>query len=158
MTMPRTSTFARFAPAAALALTSMFLVAGCDKPQAPSGAPAAAGTNAAGTNAAATNAAATNAAPPVAEKPAPPKDEVKISKELWPNGKLKYSYEMRRGADGKWGRNGIGRAYYDTGALEREGTYRDGVRVGQWKYFKPDGTVDRIEERGQDGQGGNGGH
>ena len=83
-----------------------------------------------------------------------PKDEVKISKELWPNGKLKYSYEMRRGADGKWGRNGIGRAYYDTGTLEREGPYRDGVRVGQWKYYKPDGTLDRTEDRGMDGQGG----
>ncbi|MEY5060497.1 MAG: hypothetical protein RIS45_418 [Planctomycetota bacterium] len=86
--------------------------------------------------------------------PATPKDEVKISKELWPNGKLKYSYEMRRGADGKWGRNGIGRAYYDTGTLEREGPYRDGVRVGQWKYYKPDGSLDRVEERGVDGQGG----
>lgn len=82
-----------------------------------------------------------------------PKDEVKISKELWPNGKLKYSYEMRRGADGKWGRNGIGRAYYDTGTLEREGPYRDGTRVGQWKYYKPDGSLDRIEDRGMDGQG-----
>ena len=123
----------------------MLCLTGCDKPPAP-----------AGTNAPATTSAATTA--PSGEKPAPPKDEVKISKELWPNGKLKYSYEMRRGADGKWGRNGIGRAYYDTGGLEREGPYRDGVRVGQWKYYKPDGTVDRIEERGQDGQGGNGGH
>ena len=147
--MPRTSTFARFAPAAALALTSMFLVAGCDKPQAPSGAPAAAGTNAA-----ATNAAATNAAPPVAEKPAPPKDEVKISKELWPNGKLKYSYEMRRGADGKWGRNGIGRAYYESGELEREGMYKNNVRVGRWTFYTIDGKVDRYEDRGADGKGG----
>ena len=121
----------------------MVCLNGCDKP------PAVGGTNAPATNA---------AAAPSGEKPAPAKDEVKISKELWPNGKLKYSYEMRRGADGKWGRNGIGRAYYDTGELEREGPYRDGVRVGQWKYYKPDGTVDRVEERGQDGQGGNGAH
>ncbi len=121
----------------------MVCLNGCDKP------PAAGGTNAPATNA---------AAAPSGEKPAPAKDEVKISKELWPNGKLKYSYEMRRGADGKWGRNGIGRAYYDTGELEREGPYRDGVRVGQWKYYKPDGTVDRVEDRGQDGQGGNGAH
>lgn len=120
----------------------MVCLNGCDKPPAVGG----------------TNAPATNAAAPSGEKPAPAKDEVKISKELWPNGKLKYSYEMRRGADGKWGRNGIGRAYYDTGELEREGPYRDGVRVGQWKYYKPDGTVDRVEERGQDGQGGNGAH
>lgn len=84
------------------------------------------------------------------------KDDVKLSKELWPNGKLKYTYEMRKGTSGKWDRNGIGRAYYDTGALEREGTYKDGVRVGQWKYYKPDGTIDRVEERGTDGQGGNG--
>lgn len=117
-----------------LALT-VFL-AGCDKPPAPT---APAGPAAADTAAASAASA--------------PKDEVKISKELWPNGKLKYSYEMRRGADGKWGRNGIGRAYYDTGTLEREGPYRDGVRVGQWKYYKPDGSLDRIEDRGMDGQG-----
>ena len=110
---------------------------GCDQAPAPAPAPAAAGSTA-----------------PAPKDPAAPKDDVKLSKELWPNGKLKYSYELRRGADGKWGRNGIGRAYYDTGELEREGMYKDGVRVGEWKYFDPSGKVLRVEQRGTDGQGG----
>jgi MORN repeat variant len=131
---------ARIARTLAFSLPALALsihLGGCDKPSAP-------------TQASSADPAATPSAPAAAA----PKDEVKISKELWPNGKLKYSYEMRRGADGKWGRNGIGRAYYDTGTLEREGPYRDGVRVGQWKYYKPDGTLDRTEDRGMDGQGG----
>lgn len=132
-----TSRIASFLVCTSLVLVVSVLLAGCDKPPAPT-APAGPAT-------------ADAAAAPAASAP---KDEVKISKELWPNGKLKYSYEMRRGADGKWGRNGIGRAYYDTGTLEREGPYRDGVRVGQWKYYKPDGSLDRVEERGMDGQGG----
>jgi hypothetical protein len=117
-----------------LALVAALGLAACDRPPAtaPAGDPAQAD----------------------APKPDAKKDDVKMSKELWPNGKLKYTYEMRRGASGKWDRNGIGRAYYDTGELEREGTYKDGVRVGQWKYFKPDGTIERIEERGADGKGG----
>ena len=121
-------------PLPALALAA--LLAGCEKPAVSPASNASGPAGSAGAPAAAA-----------------PKDEVKLSKELWPNGKLKYSYEMRRGADGKWGRNGIGRAYYDTGTLEREGPYRDGVRVGQWKYYKPDGSLDRIEDRGMDGQG-----
>lgn len=132
-----TSRIASFLVCTSLVLAVSVLLAGCDKPPAPT-APAGPAT-------------ADAVAAPAASAP---KDEVKISKELWPNGKLKYSYEMRRGADGKWGRNGIGRAYYDTGTLEREGPYRDGVRVGQWKYYKPDGSLDRVEERGMDGQGG----
>lgn len=125
-----------------LALAATLGLSACEKPAAP------ADTAKSGATPAATAPAGE------AKKSEVKKDEVKMSKELWPNGKLKYTYEMRRGASGKWDRNGIGRAYYDTGELEREGTYKDGVRVGQWKYFKPDGTVDRIEERGADGKGG----
>ena len=132
-----TSRIIRLLACSLAALTVSVHLAGCGQPAAPT---------------------APSASPPADASSTPaataPKDEVKISKELWPNGKLKYSYEMRRGADGKWGRNGIGRAYYDTGTLEREGPYRDGVRVGQWKYYKPDGTLDRTEDRGMDGQGG----
>ena len=121
--------------AASAVLATALALAACDKPApAPSPAPAP-GT------------------PATPAAPTPPKDDVKLSKENWPNGKLKYFYEMRRGADGKWNRNGIGRAYYDTGELEREGTYKDGTRVGQWKYFNPDGSLKSVEERGADGQG-----
>jgi len=73
---------------------------------------------------------------------------MKVMKEFWPNGKLKYYNEMRRNAAGKWMKNGIGRAYYDHGVLEREGTYKDDVRVGQWKYYDQEGKLNRTEERG----------
>ena len=74
---------------------------------------------------------------------------LRVSKELWPNGNLKYTYEMRKGANGKWARNGVGRAYYESGPLEREGVYRDNVRVGKWTYYAPDGKVLRVEDRGE---------
>jgi hypothetical protein len=74
---------------------------------------------------------------------------LRVSKELWPNGKVKYTYEMRKGANGKWARNGTGRAYYESGPLEREGLYKDNVRVGKWTYYAPDGSVLRVEERGE---------
>ena len=130
--------------AASAVLATALSLAACDKPApAPAPTPTPADPSAAGRPKDAVKDAAKD----------PAKDEVKISKENWPNGKLKYFYEMRRGADGKWNRNGIGRAYYDTGELEREGTYKDGTRVGQWKYFNPDGTLKSVEERGADGQG-----
>lgn len=33
------------------------------------------------------------------------------------------------------------RAWYESGALEEEGQYRDGKRVGVWRFFDPDGEV-----------------
>jgi len=86
------------------------------------------------------------------KKDDPKKDDVKVAKENWPNGKLKFYNELRRNPDGKWARNGIGRAYYDHGVLEREGMYRNDVRVGEWKYFDQDGKLLRVEQRG-DGTG-----
>ncbi len=89
------------------------------------------------------------AQPPAATAtPAAPRDDVRVIKENWPNGKLKFTYEMRRNPDGKWARNGVGRAYYDHGVLQREGVYRNDMRVGEWKYYKPDGTLDYAEDRG----------
>lgn len=74
---------------------------------------------------------------------------------------MKYSYEMRFDAPGSDGRarlhrNGWARAYFGSGVLEREGSYQwipqreRSERVGTWTYYKPDGTVDRIEQRGGD--------
>ena len=128
-----------FAPAAIAASVALCLALGaCDKPSAspaPAPAPAPAPSPDAG--------AASTAAPKSEVK-----DEVKISKENWPNGKLKYFYELRRSPDGKWARNGVGRAYYDHGVLEREGTYKNNVRVGEWKYYDQDGKLLRTEDRG----------
>ena len=92
---------------------------------------------------------------PATEAPkAAAKDDVKMSKENWPSGKVKYSYEMRKSSNGKWARNGIGRAYYESGELEREGMYKHNVRVGRWTFYKIDGTVSHYEDRGADGKGG----
>lgn len=78
------------------------------------------------------------------------KDEVKIMKEYWEGTKnLKFWNEMRRDANGRWDRNGIGRAYYAGGKLEREGLYRNGKRVGVWTYYDVNGTVLRTENRGE---------
>lgn len=79
---------------------------------------------------------------------APPKDDVKIMKEFWDTGKIKFYNEMRKGADGKWDRNGLGRAYFSSGLLEREGQYKNGKRIGVWIYFNPEGLETRRENRG----------
>ena len=90
-------------------------------------------------------------AQPAAGQAPPPakKDDVKIAKENWPNGKLKFYNELRRNPDGKWAKNGIGRAYYDHGVLEREGMYRNDERVGEWKYYDQNGALLRVEQRGE---------
>ena len=79
---------------------------------------------------------------------APPKDDVKLMKEFWETGKIKFYNEMRKGADGKWDRNGLGRAYFSSGLLEREGQYKNGKRIGVWIYFNPEGVETRRENRG----------
>ena len=77
------------------------------------------------------------------------KGDVKIMKEYWEGTKnLKFWNEMRRDENGRWDRNGIGRAYYAGGKLEREGMYRNGKRVGVWTYYDIDGKVLRTENRG----------
>lgn len=123
----------RLTPRLAAGLFAIAAATGCGKPPA-QGQPA--------------DATAAQAQPPAAATPAAPRDDVRVVKENWPNGKLKFTYEMRRNPDGKWARNGVGRAYYDHGVLQREGVYRNDVRVGEWKYYKPDGTLDYAEDRG----------
>ena len=86
--------------------------------------------------------------PAAAAKPAKG-EEVKVAKENWPNGKLKFYNELRRNAEGKWTRTGVGRAYYDHGVLEREGMYRNDERVGEWKYYDQNGALLRVEQRGE---------
>lgn len=137
---------------AALAVCAL-AVAGCDGGKS---APAPTDVSAKNATAPATAGASKDAAKPESKDGAKDgaKDEVKLSKENWPNGTVKYSYEMRKSSNGKWARNGIGRAYYASGELEREGMYKNNVRVGRWTYYLIDGKVDRIEDRGADGKGG----
>lgn len=174
------STVLRSIASLSVLATVAFGMTGCgqDKSASTAAAPApAAATPAPAPEAAAQAPAATTATPaaaqpaasaPVSSAPAAeapkdpkvaeaPKDNVKMSKEYWPNGKLKYTYELRKSSNGKWAKNGIGRAYYDSGELEREGPYKNNIRVGKWTYFAPDGKVLRTEERGTDGKGGNAG-
>lgn len=128
---------ARVRPVLIVPAIAFSVLAACDRP--PSSAPQAAA------DVKPPAAAPTAAAPAASSAPA---DDVRPMKEFWPNGQLKFFNEMRRGADGKWGKNGIGRAYYQNGTLEREGSYRDGVRVGVWTYYNPDGSLNRTENRG----------
>ncbi len=118
---------------------------------APSTSPALSATSR--TSDAAASPAASPNAPAVTADAAPtdaaPKGDVKIMKEYWEGTKnLKFWNEMRRDENGRWDRNGIGRAYYAGGKLEREGMYRNGKRVGVWTYYDIDGKVLRTENRG----------
>ena len=142
--LPKPSALCRATLRVALA-AGVFALAACDRGK-PEPAPLAAPAT--------TPSAAPAPAPSAAAPAEAAKDEVKLSKENWPNGKPKYTYEMRKSANGKWARNGIGRAYYEEGPLEREGMYKNNVRVGKWTYYKFDGTVSHIEDRGADGKGG----
>lgn len=136
---PRPAPFATARIHALVVLCLAGLSACGERPSAPAPAPAPAPTAGAPT-------ASTQA--PAAAAAAPPADEVKIMKEFWPGGQLKFYNELRRGASGKWDKNGIGRAYYQNGTLEREGSYRDGVRIGIWTYYNADGSLSRTENRG----------
>ncbi len=79
-------------------------------------------------------------------------DEMKIMSEKWENGKLKYWNEMRRDEKGKWQKNGLGRAFYFEGQMEREGMYKNGKRVGKWRYFDEHGKEIGGEDRGPNGE------
>jgi hypothetical protein len=157
------STVLRSIASLSVLATIAFGMTGCgqDKSASTTAAPAPAAATPATASEAAAQVPAASA--PAAEAPKDPKlaeapkDNVKMSKEYWPNGKLKYTYELRKSSNGKWAKNGIGRAYYDSGELEREGPYKNNIRVGKWTYFAPDGKVLRTEERGTDGKGGNAG-
>ena len=118
------------------ALTIALGLSACGENPKPAAVPTATTTTTTTTTTTATTAAA------------PPKDDVKIMKEFWETGKIKFYNEMRKGADGKWDRNGLGRAYFSSGLLEREGQYKNGKRIGVWIYFNPEGVETRRENRG----------
>jgi len=86
------------------------------------------------------------AAAPAASADASPTSHV--FKERWPNGKVKFEYQTARGPDGKVVKHGWTRAYYEDGPLEREGTYRYGERVGKWRYYRRNGTLDHEADFG----------
>ena len=59
---------------------------------------------------------------------------------------------MRRDEKGKWQKNGLGRAFYFEGQMEREGSYKNGKRVGKWRYFDAQGKEIGGEDRGPNGE------
>jgi hypothetical protein len=98
------------------------------------------------------------AKPPPASAPASapatqPGKKMKWSREYWPEdqgGKLKFEYEMRPNSEGKYMRNGMSRAFYANGQIEREGRYKDNQRVGKWTFYKIDGTKAKDSDYGGD--------
>jgi hypothetical protein len=73
------------------------------------------------------------------------------SREKYPKsegGGVKYEYEMRPDATGKYKRNGKSRAFFANGQLEREGMYKDDERVGRWKFYNADGSFNREVDYG----------
>jgi hypothetical protein len=124
----------------ALSAAAGLTLAACDRGAQPAPAPAPQAATTPST------APATDASP--AATPDAPKEEVKIMVEKWENGKTKFWNEMRRDANGKWQKNGLGRAYYASGVLEREGMYKDGKRVGKWQFYDAEGKPSMVDERG----------
>lgn len=92
--------------------------------------------------------AAAPAVSPAATTDAKPADDVRIMTEYWEGtNQVKFRYEMRKDANGRYARNGFSQAFYMGGKVEREGHYRDNERVGVWKYFDTEGTLLRTEDR-----------
>lgn len=124
--MPRPIALATIRPFV-VPVSLAFLVACGDRPPAPATPPTPAPS------------------PPAAAAPA---DDVRIMTDFWDGtDKIKFRYELRRGADGKYARNGFSQAFYMSGVVEREGHYRDNERVGVWKYFDTEGKLLRTEDR-----------
>jgi hypothetical protein len=86
--------------------------------------------------------------PAPAPPPAAPADDVKIMTEYWEGtNQIKFRYELRKGTNGRYARNGFSQAFYLSGVVEREGHYRDNERIGVWKYFDTEGKLLRTEDR-----------
>jgi hypothetical protein len=119
-------------PARLTAVVALSLLAGCrdrSAPSAPTPPPPTAPA-----------AAATPTAAPV--------DDVKIMTEYWEGtNQIKFRYELRKGTNGRYARNGFSQAFYLSGVVEREGHYRDNERIGVWKYFDTEGKLLRTEDR-----------
>jgi hypothetical protein len=124
----------------ALSAAAGLSLAGCDRGAQPAPAPAPQAATTPST------APATDASP--SATPDAPKEEVKIMVEKWENGNTKFWNEMRRDANGKWQKTGLGRAYYANGVLEREGMYKEGKRVGRWQFYDQEGKPSMVDERG----------
>jgi hypothetical protein len=60
----------------------------------------------------------------------------KVEKEYYPNGNVKYQWEVKDGV-----RNGITRSYFENGDQETEGRYMDDKPVGWHILYYPGGQV-----------------
>ena len=58
------------------------------------------------------------------------------------NGRLRSALPYEHGRP-----NGLAREWYPSGELAVEGRYEDGLRVGFWRYYKRDGSLDSERSR-----------
>jgi hypothetical protein len=61
--------------------------------------------------------------------------------EFWPDGSPKISRATRRTLDGVIKNHGIYQSYYQSGAIETQGTYKDGRREGEWIWLFESGKM-----------------
>jgi antitoxin component YwqK of YwqJK toxin-antitoxin module len=63
---------------------------------------------------------------------------------FFPSGKLQSEGFFTHGK-----RDHHATVYYESGKKMYEGMYKDGLMIGKWIYYKPDGTVDHEEDNGK---------
>jgi uncharacterized protein len=71
-----------------------------------------------------------------------------VAAEVWKDGVLvgKGLYDDKGVQQGHW------LEYYETGELKGEGDYKDGAKVGQWKFYYADGKTDQLGKYDQKGR------
>ena len=63
----------------------------------------------------------------------------------WQNGKVERSYRLDSNYYlGK--RNGKYEVFYETGERKINGLMKDDLKIGHWKWFKLDGTIEKEQD------------
>jgi antitoxin component YwqK of YwqJK toxin-antitoxin module len=69
-------------------------------------------------------------------------DTLHIAEIPFESGGIRFRYARRKNADGtQWIRHGRFVAYYESGAVKREGEYVDGKEEGLWRAYHANGQV-----------------
>lgn len=65
-----------------------------------------------------------------------------IAEILYESGTLRFRYTRKLSHEGDmWIRHGLFTAYYENGQLASEGTYDEGLELGQWREFHDNGQL-----------------
>lgn len=67
---------------------------------------------------------------------------LKDSIQFFPNGQRIFSFLFNN--HGKI--SGPARYFYDNGRVREEGRFENGIKTGIWRLFRPDGTLDMVNE------------